>query len=483
MCSSSVGDVKKAGVQPVRILVSAAFPFSIRNFIATGLLSDLQRELGASLDVVSPYTEAAIALPCGVSVPNHWVPARQQPSGLPQPEMMTWRDDIIRAIHQTGFAQEYPDGSLLTMQQNNPRKPKWWIARLLRFFAPQYTRRRNWARACLYARRPRRRRIEQIFQNCQPQLLVVASPGHYSLDQILMEEAARRGVPVVCIVLSWDNMYSRGPLIRRPDLLAVWSEEMRRQAIEVHQYPPEKIRVVGSLQFGFYDAPLQPAEIMSVRERLGLLAQDKYIAYVCGSRTAHYDCEDVMALLGVLRESQFASYRLVLRPHPQGDRRVYESLKVHGVIFDESPDITGKTAPVDVVDRQAARHMAAFLSDAAFVVSSWGTTALLEACLFDRPAIQLRWYDSVAHSKPSEVKAVRQFQRYLHMRKFDDSQARLFSDSPADFLACVDLLKVEHVLYSERRRQVVNLLVQMPLGEANRRVVRACRDALALGVS
>ena len=124
--------------------------------------------------------------------------------------------------------------------------------------------------------------------------------------------------------------------------------------------------------------------------------------------------------------------------------------------------------------------MASFLSGAEFVVSSWGTTALLEACLFDRPAVQLRWYDSVEHQKPDEVLMVKRFQKYLHMECFDAIGARLFSDRPDDLAGCFRRLKSDEPGFRERRRETVARIVALPLGECKLRAVSACRDALNL---
>ena len=80
------------------------------------------------------------------------------------------------------------------------------------------------------------------------------------------------------MVLSWDNLYSRGPMCRRPDHLMVWSEEMRRQAIEVHQFPADRMTVVGPLQFRFYAEPVTPGEIALMRSRVGLGPTESFAA-------------------------------------------------------------------------------------------------------------------------------------------------------------------------------------------------------------
>ena len=188
-------------------------------------------------------------------------------------------------------------------------------------------------------------------------------------------------------------------------------------------------------------------------------------------------------MIAALRSGEFGGLRIVVRPHPQGTRSIYSELLSEGVLLDASPDLTdGKTRP-DAVDREAIRHMAAFLGAADFVISSWGTTALLEATLLDRPTIQLRWMDSVSHGNHLEAGLVRDFQRYLHMRDFDAPGARLYSDSPSDIVATMRRLLDCEVEFRDRRRTLANQVVKYPLDGCIDRVLTACSAALSGGQS
>ena len=119
--------------------------------------------------------------------------------------------------------------------------------------------------------------------------------------------------------------------------------------------------------------------------------------------------------------------------------------------------------------------MASLLRDARFVVSSWGTTALLEACIFDTPSVQLRWMDALPRSTPEEARLVRDFQRYIHMRTFDATGARPYCDHPSELNGVLAELESHEAAYSHRRQEAVARLTCLPLGEVVDRVV----DALA----
>ena len=463
------------------MLVSAPFPFTLRNFVATGLVGELERRFGLRVDFTSPYPQAGFTDAVGHTYRNWPVTAGQGGDGIPSVAGVTWLDVALKSVHLVGFALEYPDGSLQNLELSRRRSAQRTIARMLLRLAPRGTAPRDWLRRLYALYRPSRAEVRGAFEAVRPSMVLVTSPGHFWLDHFVLDEARRRRIPSVCIVLSWDNLYSRGPLCRRPDHLLVWSEEMRRQAVEVHQFPTDRITVVGPLQFLFYEDPVTERELDAMRARIGLGPSEPYLAYVCGSRTAEYDVEDVLAMLEQLAQGPYAHLRVVVRPHPQGSRAAYERLLERGVLLDRSPDLTrGQTRP-EAIDVGAIRHMASLLRAARFVVSSWGTTALLEACIFDTPAVQLRWMDRVHRGAPEQVQMVRDFQRYLHMRDFDETGARPYCDDPQEFNATLAELEARRDEYAARRRRAVARLTRLPLGGVVDRVCEAVKPLVSLG--
>jgi hypothetical protein len=464
-----------AGADVRHALVAAPFPFALRNFLSVGLPTELERRLGLRMEFVSPYPQPSFHSADGDDYANHHIRAVPGPWGVPTVEGVNVLDRALKSIHLTGFSLEYPEGSLTTLHLSQRRSPQRLIARALTAVAPRRSAMRRWLRTLYGAYRPSRARVAAIFDAVRPAMVLVASPGHLWLDHLVLDESRRRGIPSACIVLSWDNLYSRGPMSRRPDHLMVWSEEMRQQAIEVHQFPADRISIVGAPQFQPYAAPVSRESIARMRERIGLTPDEPYLAYVCGARTARYDVEDVTELVAQVRAGPYRDLRIVVRPHPQGARPAYESLLPLGVLLDRSPDLIDPNTKPDAIDADAIRHMSCLLDDARFVVSSWGTTALLEACIFDTPSVQLRWMDTVPRSAPEEVQLVRDFQRYIHMRAFDATGARPYSDHPSTLNDVLTDLEVRREEYARRRAVAVQRLIQLPLGGVVTRVL----DALA----
>jgi hypothetical protein len=456
------------------LLVSAPIPHALRNFLATGLVTELEETFGLSAGFVSPYAQGEFGAATGKRYANYRMEALSGPWGVPSVEGVTLLDRALKSVHVTGFSIEYPDASLLTIALSRRASPQWPIARALTLLVPRRSAARRWLRELYAEYRPRRAKVAAAFDAIRPALVLVASPGHLWLDHFILDEARRRGIPSVCVVLSWDNLYSRGPMCRRPDYLMVWSEEMRKQAAEVHQFPSDRTSVVGPLQFQPYAKPVSPEELSRMRLKVGLGPSEPYLAYVCGARTAQYDVEDIQEMAAQLRRGRYRDLRVVVRPHPQGSRAAYETLLEHGILLDRSPDLMDSRTPPEALDRGAIRHMASFLRGARFAVSSWGTTALLEACIFDTPSVQLRWMDALPRRAPGEVELVRNFQRYIHMRAFDATGARPYCEHPSALNAVLEDLEDRREEFARRRAAAVELLTCIPLGG----VVDRVRDAL-----
>jgi hypothetical protein len=73
---------------------------------------------------------------------------------------------------------------------------------------------------------------------------------------------------------------------------------------------------------------------------------------------------------------------------------------------------------------------------------------------------------------------VRDFQRYIHMRAFDETGARPYCDHPDEFNATLAELEARRDEYSRRRALAVASLTTLPLGGVLDRACEAIRPLL-----
>lgn len=74
-----------------------------------------------------------------------------------------------------------------------------------------------------------------------------------SMEIDLIKAARKKNIPVIGMVKSWDNLVKDIPLRLHPDILLVWNEVMKSQAINFQLIPKEKVKIVGIPQFDIYE--------------------------------------------------------------------------------------------------------------------------------------------------------------------------------------------------------------------------------------
>jgi hypothetical protein len=70
----------------------------------------------------------------------------------------------------------------------------------------------------------------------------------------LVKAARAAGIPSIFPVFSWDNLTTKGLLHVIPDAVTVWNDRQRRELVELHGVPAERVIVTGAARFdGFIE--------------------------------------------------------------------------------------------------------------------------------------------------------------------------------------------------------------------------------------
>ena len=208
---------------------------------------------------------------------------------------------------------------------------------------------------------------------------------------------------------------------------------------------------------------------------------EPYLAYVCGARTAQYDVEDVLAMLDAAcarGPTATSGWSCVLTRRAPA-RRTKRCCRT-ACCWTARPISTDADTRPEAVDVRAIRHMASFLSEARFVVSSWGTTALLEACIFDtrqraapldgRAAPRARRARSTGARLPA---------LHPHAAPSTPPARGRTATTPTELNAVLAELEARREEYSRRRAEAVARLTCLPLGGVVDRVCDALRPVVS----
>lgn len=245
---------------------------------------------------------------------------------------------------------------------------------------------RRWYPA-IYARFAPRGAFSALLERYHPDLIFstdVFSP----LDCRMMLEARDRGIAILGMVRSWDNLTTKGVFRVRPDLLAVNNYIIRREAIAIHAIPEDRIRVVGVPLYDRYDSgPRSSREAFSRRigadpeKRLVLFAPtgDRFMA------ASTFDRDMVELLAGLMPPT----HQLIVRFHPADASDLTGLAAVPNVIFDR-PGVAMGRSPNSFKQNELAPEDDDHLVNSLYfsdLVISVSTTLIIDAAVLDKPQI------------------------------------------------------------------------------------------------
>ena len=226
-------------------------------------------------------------------------------------------------------------------------------------------------------------RIDAYLQVHKPDLLVVTplvQPGAPQAEYL--RSARALGIRTVLCVASWDNLTNKGLIHGPVDLVTVWNEMMKDEAVTLHGVPPDRVAVTGAQPFDHW-FDWRPS---STREefcaKVGLPADRPYVLYLCSSKfIAPEEAPHVRDWLRQMRDGHSEPLRqagVLIRPHPQNAEQWQEPhLEGLGPVVVWPP---AGAPPVD--DRSRADYFDSIYHSAAVV--GINTTAEIESAIVGR---------------------------------------------------------------------------------------------------
>lgn len=153
--------------------------------------------------------------------------------------------------------------------------------------------------------------------------LVLVTPlvefGSYQTDYVKC--AHRLGIPVAYLPFSWDNLTNRGLIRVIPDRVLVWNTHQRREALELHQVPADRLIVTGAPRFDEFFRMRASTTYDEFCVPLGFDPGRPMVLYLCSSAfIAPREVEFVRRWVSELRRTPEGCWlrdcNVLVRPHP-----------------------------------------------------------------------------------------------------------------------------------------------------------------------
>jgi FkbM family methyltransferase len=219
---------------------------------------------------------------------------------------------------------------------------------------------------------------EEFLDRHRPDVVLVTPGLHFGTGQTDYIKAARaRGLPVWMLLFSWDNLSTKGALHEWPDLMFVWNERQRREAVELHDFPADRVVVAGAPRFDEFFALEPRVPRQGFCAPLGLDPDRPTLLYLCSSRfIAARELSFIRDWLAALRASgpPLDACNVIVRPHPDV------------VLVDGGPEVEAVTWPAM---RQATGWVQRPFDDPAALVlrTTYGTPQAFYECLHHAHAV------------------------------------------------------------------------------------------------
>lgn len=214
-----------------------------------------------------------------------------------------------------------------------------------------------------------------------PDVVLLASVTAWRLPQIDHLRAARALGRRTCIcVFSWDHLSSKALLRKIPDRILLWNDTQKREAVEWHGMPADRIVVTGAQCYDQWFDRTPSRDRASFCRTVGLSPDAPFLLYVCSVMTPNpYESKFVLRWIEEIRRSSDPALRnagILVRPHPERlDEWQGVSLERFGNVALYGRNPVSPDSQADYFDSLYHSH----------AVIGLVTSAFLEAAIVGRP--------------------------------------------------------------------------------------------------
>ena len=289
-----------------------------------------------------------------------------------------------------------------------------------------------------------------------------------------VRSARALGIRTGLCVRSWDNLTNKGLIREIPDVVILWNEAMRREAVELHGVPPGRVVVTGAQAYDHWFTWAPSTSREDFCRRVGLSPERPFLLYVCSSgfiAPGSTEARFVEGWIRRLRESRDGRLRevgVLVRPHPLNAAQWQDvDLSEPGAVA-----LWPRDGAV-VVDTRSRCDFYDSIHHCAAVVGV-NTSALIESAIVGRPV-----YTLLAPEFQGTQEGTLHFHHLLHVNGGLLHVADSFGEHAAQL---AEALAAEDRRHAERNRRFVEAFVR-PHGldePATPRVATAIERAAAV---
>ena len=244
---------------------------------------------------------------------------------------------------------------------------------------------------------------QKLFEKYNPDLLVLNDLGTIDISNFIMREARSCGVPIVSVILSWDNLTAKGIGVVKPDYAIAWNANMRFELENYHEIPAKRIYIGGIAHFDRYFREENPhtRTVENFKNELGI-SENKRILFFGTASPSWFkgNLNTIKLIVEACRNGLIVEpIQLVIRLHPvyvirHRESDAKEMHQIQEFCFDNS-DIVCLNTP-ELIRRNYGFELTAHdqylfyeILKSTDVLITQFSTLMLEAAILDKPVINI----------------------------------------------------------------------------------------------
>ena len=279
-------------------------------------------------------------------------------------------------------------------------------------------------------------KISNAFKNTKPDLIIYPSSAYEPISFDLIELSKKFKCKTFFLIDNWDNLSSKTILIKRPDFLGVWSEQAKLHAIEIQNFPANKVKIIGSARFNNY--------FSSRKINLSPHFNFKYILFI-GTALEFDEYEVLFELNSIINDnSKFSGFKIVYRPHPWRQSRNNRSVKsLINVIIDPQVEENYLNNNNTLDFQPDLKYYPSLISNADFLVGGL-SSMLIESMIFNKKYIVMVHDDNKHFTNQKNA-----LKYYTHFKGIENLENLYFCDNLKNLGNLINSLDEKDVVFSD----------------------------------
>jgi hypothetical protein len=233
--------------------------------------------------------------------------------------------------------------------------------------------------------------IEAFVRDARPDLVLVTplvEPGSPQSDYLRAARAvgARTGL----CVYSWDNLTNKGLIHDRLDVVTVWNQAMKDEAVRLHGVPADRVVITGAPAYDHWFTWTRARSRESFCREIGLDPSKPYVLYLCSSKfIAPNERPFIRRWISELRlaRPELCEIGILVRPHPQNPE-AWRNVPVDDLVTATGRVAVWPGAGANPVDAESRAGYFESIYHAAAVVGV-NTSAQIESAIIGRGVFTL----------------------------------------------------------------------------------------------